>query len=495
MHRLEWLYAVGLAVAAAGCGPQDMVLVEEASSSSDEIVGGTTAVITDYPWQVSFQTSSGQHFCGGSVIAAQWVLTAQHCTDGQSASGLRIVAGITKRSLSSSGQIRTISQIIPYPGYTDASNGKDVSLLKLSSPLDLSGAYVKAVPLVTAADASAGMTNTGVMATVTGWGATSSGSSTLPDNLMQVSVPIVSNATAQSAYGQTITADQLAAGYMGTGGKDSCQGDSGGPLVVKDSSNAWKLAGVVSWGNGCADPNYPGMYARVSSFQSWIASQIGGTTPPPTGTLTNGQAVSNLSASTGSWLHYTLAVPAGSTNLVVTISGGTGDADLYVKFGSQPTTSSYDCRPYLSGNAETCTIAAPQTGTYYISLNAYAAFSGVTLKASYTAGGGGGGTGYPGVELTKSSLSGASSTWQHFSVVVPADATKLVAKITGGTGDADLYVRKDYQPTTTSYKCRPYLSGNEETCTITTGVGGTWYVSVRGYTSYSGVTLTADYSK
>ncbi|HVF35562.1 MAG TPA: PKD domain-containing protein, partial [Candidatus Saccharimonadia bacterium] len=100
--------------------------------------------------------------------------------------------------------------------------------------------------------------------------------------------------------------------------------------------------------------------------------------------LTNGVAKTNLGAATGASLNYTMAVPAGATNLKFVISGGTGDADLYVKFGSAPTTSSYDCRPYLSGNAETCNIATAQVGTYYVMLRAYSTFSGVSLTGSYS---------------------------------------------------------------------------------------------------------------
>jgi serine protease len=114
--------------------------------------------------------------------------------------------------------------------------------------------------------------------------------------------------------------------------------------------------------------------------------------PPPGGTLTKGVAVTNLSASTGNSLNFTMAVPSGSSNLTFTMSGGTGDADMYVKFGSAPTTTSYDCRPYRSGNAESCSFAAPQTGTYHVMLRAYSSFSGVSLVGDYTAGGGGGGT-------------------------------------------------------------------------------------------------------
>jgi serine protease len=108
--------------------------------------------------------------------------------------------------------------------------------------------------------------------------------------------------------------------------------------------------------------------------------------------LTKGVPVSNLSAATGASLFYTMVVPAGSTNLTFTTSGGTGDADMYVQFGANPTDSSYVCRPYLNGNNETCTIAAPSAGTYYVRLKAYTAFSGVSLVGNYTAGGGGGGT-------------------------------------------------------------------------------------------------------
>ncbi len=118
------------------------------------------------------------------------------------------------------------------------------------------------------------------------------------------------------------------------------------------------------------------------------------TTPPPTGggPLTNGVAKTGIAASTGASVNYTLVVPAGATGLKFVTSGGTGDSDMYVKFGSAPTDTVYDCRPYASGNAETCTIATAQAGTYYVRLKAYSTFSGVSLTGSYTTGGGGGGT-------------------------------------------------------------------------------------------------------
>jgi serine protease len=108
--------------------------------------------------------------------------------------------------------------------------------------------------------------------------------------------------------------------------------------------------------------------------------------------LSNGVAVTGLTATTGNSLNYTMVVPAGATNLSFVTSGGTGDADMYVRFGSAPTDTVYDCRPYASGNAETCNIATAQAGTYHVRLKAYSTFSGVSLTGSYSTGGGGGGT-------------------------------------------------------------------------------------------------------
>ena len=112
---------------------------------------------------------------------------------------------------------------------------------------------------------------------------------------------------------------------------------------------------------------------------------------PGNGTLQKGVPVTGLSASTGNDVVYTLEVPAGATNLVFTMSGGSGDADMYVKRGSAPTDSSYDCRPYRSGNSESCTFAAPTAGTYYVRIKAYSSFSNVSLVGDYSTGGGGGG--------------------------------------------------------------------------------------------------------
>jgi len=145
----------------------------------------------------------------------------------------------------------------------------------------------------------------------------------------------------------------------------------------------------------------------------------GGTTGGP---LTNGVAKTGISAAAGGEVNYTLVVPAGATGLKFVTSGGTGDLDMYVKFGSAPTDTVYDCRPYASGNAETCNIATAQAGTYYVRLKAYSAFSGASLTGSYTTGGGG----------------GTTQTYSNATVVNIGDNTTITSPITvsGRTGNA-----------------------------------------------------------
>ena len=208
--------------------------------------------------------------------------------------------------------------------------------------------------------------------------------------------------------------------------------------------------------------------------------------------LQNGVALTGQAGAQGAQLFYTVVIPAGASNLVISESGGTGDADLYTKFGSAPTLSSYDCRPYITGNNESCTVAAPQAGTYYVMLNGYTAFSGVSVKATWSTSSGGGNVLQNGVPV--SGLSATKGNALYYTMVVPAGASNLKLAIAGGTGDADLYVKLGSTPTTSSYDCRPYVTGNNESCTTAAPTAGTYYVMVRAYSSYSGVTLTGSYA-
>lgn len=130
----------------------------------------------------------------------------------------------------------------------------------------------------------------------------------------------------------------------------------------------------------------------ILNAKAVVDAANGGGNPNPGGTvLNNGVPITGLSGAASSTQFFTVVVPAGASNLVIASSGGSGDADMYVRAGSQPTTATYDCRPYKTGNAESCTFATPVAGTYHVMLSAYSAFSGVSLQASWSTGGGSGG--------------------------------------------------------------------------------------------------------
>lgn len=247
----------------------------EIAAVQGEIVGGYNSSITHHPWQVSI-LYNGNHICGGSILSDTWVLTAAHCTDFATPASLQVAAGITNQSqIGASGQLVDVAEIARHPDYVSPPFGNDVALLRLDTPLDLSPSTVSTIQIATSQDEAAGLTDPGVYASVTGWGRLSSGG-TSPDTLQEVEVPIIDSFAADQAYtSYSIGGDQLAAAFHGIGGKDACQGDSGGPLTVPDGTGAGALlAGVVSWGFGCAAASYPGMYARVSAFDDWIRQEM-----------------------------------------------------------------------------------------------------------------------------------------------------------------------------------------------------------------------------
>lgn len=210
-------------------------------------------------------------------------------------------------------------------------------------------------------------------------------------------------------------------------------------------------------------------------------------------TLTSGVSRSD-SVAKGAWDHFKITVPSGATSLSVIMTGN-NDADLYVRKGSQPTSGSWDYRPYVGGSNETVTVSAPAATTWYISVYGYSSStSSYSLKATVTAGStGGGSTGGGSTTTDTETLAGnvnvAQGAWKHYNVTVPSGASKLVVQLSG-SGDGDLYVKKGSQPSTSSYDHRPYLNGSNETVTIDNPGAGIYYLSVRGYTAAT-VTLKA----
>ncbi len=233
---------------------------------------------------------------------------------------------------------------------------------------------------------------------------------------------------------------------------------------------------------------------QVKAASDYLASTCGGTTPPPpppTGAveLTNGQTESGLSGAANAELEFVLNVPAGASNLVFNMSGGTGDADLYVRFGANPTLSTYDCRPWKGGNSESCSFSTPQTGTYYVKVIGYSSFSGVSLTATFDEPS----QGVTPFSTTVSNISASRSQWKYYTIDVPAGATNFTVTTRDGSGDGDLYLRYGAQPTTSSYDCRPYKNGNNETCSMNNPAAGTWHIGIRAYSTFSGVNMDVSY--
>jgi hypothetical protein len=188
-------------------------------------------------------------------------------------------------------------------------------------------------------------------------------------------------------------------------------------------------------------------------------------------------------------------VPDNASNLEIKISGGSGDADLYTRFGSDPSDSAYDCRPYRDGNSETCSNVSPDSGKWHIGIYAYKAFSGVSLTVTYDEVTEQNDDATDDGEITNekgiSDLNASTGEWLHYYINVPSGATNLRFRMSGGSGDADMYIRLGSEPTKSSYDCRPYLEGNDETCSSTSPNSGKWHIGIYAYKAFSGVSLMA----
>ncbi|XP_034097284.1 trypsin-7 [Drosophila albomicans] len=223
------------------------------------IVGGVETTIEEYPYQISLQRS--YHMCGGSLIGERVVLTAAHCVDSSTTFSAKVRIGSTRKE--TGGVLVPIKRVHRHPKYNSQIIDYDFAVLELEqyNATSITQAFVQLPEQNDDID-------DGTLVTISGWGNTQNWEES--DVILRaVIVPKVNQTQCNEAYTGSITDRMLCAGLR-EGGKDACQGDSGGPLVAQG-----KLWGVVSWGYGCARPEYPGVYSRVASVRDWIASVSG----------------------------------------------------------------------------------------------------------------------------------------------------------------------------------------------------------------------------
>jgi secreted trypsin-like serine protease len=224
--------------------------------NSTRVVGGTRAAQGEFPWMV--RLSMG---CGGALLTQEVVLTAAHCVDGRSPSGITVTAGVV--DLRSINRItRSVTAIYESPTFSWDTFTGDWALVKLNQPVNRA-----TLPIATTTEF-----NNGTF-TIMGWGSTFEGGNQ-QRYLRKATVPFVDDSICGPNYraeGYSFTnSDMLCAGLVQDGGIDTCQGDSGGPMVRRDANNQWVQVGIVSWGHGCARPEFPGVYSEVSTFATAI---------------------------------------------------------------------------------------------------------------------------------------------------------------------------------------------------------------------------------
>lgn len=356
---------VGMLAPAAAAAPHDV------PDNGIDIVGGEEAAPGAYPFMTALVSSSSTdaylgQYCGASVVAATWVMTAAHCVERTSPSAVDLVIG--RHDLRSAGGERIAAKtIISHPGYNRRTYANDIALIELSSPTTAS-------PVGLADATNASQWAPGTIATVMGWGSTES-VPLYPEGLHEVDVPIVSDSACLSTVNVNglIPEVMICAGDIANGGEDSCGGDSGGPMVVPDGAGGYLEVGIVSWGYGCADANAPGVYTEVAAFAAWVTDTIGDEPPPPPPPPSTGDyelllslsadrtGATPLDGATVSGDVYAFVSPGDGIDAVTfTVDGVRPRTDGAAPFDLAGTSRSGDARAYRTGRlgAGSHTVAA-----------------------------------------------------------------------------------------------------------------------------------------
>jgi secreted trypsin-like serine protease len=349
--------------------------------SSHEIVGGSVIQIKDAPWTVELRHHRRGPLCGGAILDEWNVLTARHCVHiarhpetFEAAASYEIIAGASTRStFDTEGQVVQVADFLALNDLWDGNVGNDIVVVRLASPLRFNS-KVKPIPMASPEDEASGTVGPGRTATVTGWGRTGT---TEPgsEQLRRINLPIIPIEIAEALIEEQLPDDLLAAG--GEPGKDTCFGDSGAPLTVKKHGKPI-VAAVVSTGtvDECGAPGAPALYTRVAPYQDLI-EQAMCLWPDVL------KRKRNIAGTKDQLQFIKVEVPPGQHIVNFELSGGTGDADLFVRKGKKPTVDEFDCvSGLLASTSEMCHFFEPEAGTYYVGVIGNNDFSGATLRVN-----------------------------------------------------------------------------------------------------------------
>ncbi|KAK2542035.1 Tmprss9 [Columba livia] len=261
-------------------------------SKPSRIVGGTDASRGEIPWQVSLREDS-RHFCGATVIGERWLLSAAHCFNETHSEEIEAYVGTTSlNGTDESGVKVNVTRVIQHPLYNPIMLDYDVAVLELATPLVFTK-HIQPICLPTAAQEFP----VGKKCVISGWGHLEEGNATKPEILQKASVGIIDQETCDFLYNFSLTDQMICAGFL-EGKVDSCQGDSGGPLACEVTPGVFYLAGIVSWGIGCAQPMNPGVYSRITKLRDWILDTISQLPSPGTGIVSSSTFARTSAAAT-----------------------------------------------------------------------------------------------------------------------------------------------------------------------------------------------------
>ena len=306
---------------------------------------------------------------------------------------------------------------------------------------------------------------------------TNAAQNTFVANLISTYQPTLTVGTDSCGYGCSDHASWHAQGYP-----------TSMPFETTMSESNPRIHGTGdTYANMGSQANHALKFGRLAASFAVELGSDGPGLPPATTVLTKDVSVA-VAGAAGTEKNYSFVVPTGVSNLTFKTTGGTGDLDIYTQLGSLPTTTSYLQKADGATNTETITIATPTAGTYYLLSNASSAVSGASLVASYQTGT------TPGNILTSGvavSIGMAKNATKTYTISVPAGKTSLTFKLSGGTGDGDIYAKFNTTPTTTVFDKKSDGSTNAETITITAPKAGTYYLLVKAYAAMNGAILVA----